>query len=144
MTRGPKPTPTNLVAFSGGKSRTANKVKEREKNGPREFDISIPAPPDDLPKKGISIWNDTATKLAKMRVMTEADTSALEMFVYSWLRWKDATKKVEDTSILIVSPNNYPIQNPALAIANKAQEQCLKILTEFGLTPSSRTRVNRE
>jgi P27 family predicted phage terminase small subunit len=42
---------------------------------------------------------------------------------------------------MVRSPSGYPIQNPMLAIANKAQEQCLKILAEFGLTPSSRSRI---
>ena len=144
MTRGPKPTPTNLIAFTGGKQRTAKKVKDREQRGAVEFDVSVPPPPDDMPERGKTIWLETATKLAKLRVMTEADTAALELYVHSWMRWKDATKQIADTSLIIMSPKNYPLQNPLLPIANKAQEQCLKILTEFGLTPSSRTRVNRE
>ena len=35
-----------------------------------------------------------------------------------------------------------PMQSPYLAIANKAMEQMRAMLTEFGMSPSSRTRVH--
>jgi len=48
---------------------------------------------------------------------------------------------VREMGMIVKSPKGYPIQNPFLAIANKAQRTCMDILTEFGMTPSSRTRV---
>lgn len=41
---------------------------------------------------------------------------------------------------VVKSPSGYPIQSPYLAIANKAHEQMTKLLAEFGMTPSSRSR----
>mgnify|MGYP002683875676 CR=1 FL=1 len=43
--------------------------------------------------------------------------------------------------LLIKAPSGYPIQNPYLAIANRAMENCYKYLQQFGLSPSARTRV---
>jgi len=42
---------------------------------------------------------------------------------------------------VIKSPSGFPIQSPYLAIANKAMDQMTKLLTEFGMSPSSRTCV---
>ena len=42
---------------------------------------------------------------------------------------------------MVKSPNGFPIQSPYLAVANKAMEQMRAMLTEFGMSPSSRTRV---
>jgi P27 family predicted phage terminase small subunit len=43
--------------------------------------------------------------------------------------------------MLVKSPSGYAIQNPWLSIANKAFDQMMKLMTEFGMTPSSRSRV---
>lgn len=44
---------------------------------------------------------------------------------------------------MILSPEKkIPLQSPYLVIANKAMGQMIKILVEFGRTPSSRSRVH--
>ena len=141
---GPRPTPTNLLPFTKGKNRSKKQIAERAKNGAVEPSVSTPPAPETLTEEGAAHWNKTAKTLAGLRVMSAADVDALTIYIESWMRWQEATESVKTTGLLIRAPSGYPIQNPMLAIANKAQEQCLKILTEFGLTPSSRTRVNRE
>ncbi len=73
--------------------------------------------------------------------MTESDVDALAVYCVNWIRWQDANEKVREMGMIVKSPKNFPMQNPYLAIANKAQRECVGIMTEFGLTPSSRTRV---
>lgn len=132
-----------MLKFSGGKDARAE-VKRREKEGAIEPEVVIPKPAPGLTAAGRKRWNEVATILAGMRVMTSADVDALQFYVESWLRWRKATNKVRKDGEVILSPKKYPIQNPWLAIANKAQDQCNKYLIEFGLTPSARARVNRE
>jgi P27 family predicted phage terminase small subunit len=119
-------------------------MRDRAENGVIEPPIKVPEPPEHLSEAMRKHWIDTAEKLARMRVMTDADRDALLMYVESYDRWRSASRDLAKSSYLIMSPNGYPIQNPLLAIVNKSQEQCLSILREFGLTPSSRSRVNRE
>jgi len=107
-------------------------------------EVTIPDPPDYLVDEEIDIFVTTAGKLARMRVMTEADVDALAIYCVNFFRWKEATQKVREIGMIIKSPKGYLIQNPYLAIANKAQKCCMDILTEFGLTPSSRTRVQSQ
>ena len=137
-----RPIPSNIRQFTGGK-RGADAIAKEKNLRAVEPSVEIPPAPEGMTDEGKAHWVDTATKLAGMRVMSKADTDALHMYIESWLRWNEATDMVRQSGLIIRSPKNYPIQNPALAIANKAQEQCLKILTEFGLTPSSRTKIDR-
>ena len=54
----------------------------------------------------------------------------------------NAERNLKKYGEVILSPDKkFPVQSPYLAIANKAIEQMLKILIEFGMTPSSRSRV---
>jgi len=105
--------------------------------------VSIPDAPDYLEPDEQTIFLDTAGKLARMRVMTEYDVDALAIYSVNFVRWKEATARLHDMGLMVRSPNNFPMQNPYLSVANSAQKECLRILTEFGLTPSSRTRVNK-
>ena len=42
------------------------------------------------------------------------------------------------------TPNGYIQQRPEVAIANKAQERMLAAAKELGLTPASRSRMNKQ
>ncbi len=106
-------------------------------------EVAAPDPPDYLEPEEAKIFAATADKLAKMRVMTEADVDALAIYAVNFSRWLEATDKLRDSGLIVRSPNDYPMQNPYLSIANAAQRECLRILAEFGLTPSSRTRVQK-
>ena len=136
-TSGQKPTPRNLRLIQGV---TPGRMNDQEP----EVEVAVPNVPRFLKGHERRCFRSTAIKLAKMRVMTEADVDALTMYAVNFVRWKEATDTIRKAGMIIKSPKNYPIQNPYLAIANKAQKVCLDILCEFGLTPSSRTRVKKE
>jgi phage terminase small subunit len=42
---------------------------------------------------------------------------------------------------MIKSPTGFPIQSPYLAIANRQAEIMMRIASEFGFTPASRSRI---
>jgi len=103
--------------------------------------VCAPDPPEHLTDVEADKFREVAHKLARMRVMSDADVDALGVFAVNWVRYLDANAKVREMGLIVKSPNNYPIQNPFLAISRQSEKTCLSILTEFGLTPSSRTRV---
>ena len=82
-----------------------------------------------------------AEGLARLNVYTEWDDSALAAYAEAYARWRDATAKLQKTSLIIKTEKGNIIQNPLVGIANKAAEMMHRYLTEFGLTPSSRTRI---
>jgi P27 family predicted phage terminase small subunit len=48
---------------------------------------------------------------------------------------------VQKTGAVVKAPSGYPILNPHLAVANQAYTRMKAMLVEFGMTPSSRTRL---
>jgi phage terminase small subunit len=44
---------------------------------------------------------------------------------------------------MVKSPSGYPIQSPYVAIANRQAEIMMRIASEFGFTPASRSRISR-
>lgn len=133
-TRGPKPKPSNIRPFTGGKSKSAT--------GAIEPPVEMPEPPSHLSPCEAAHFNRTAKFLAEMRVMTAADVDALTMYAESYEVLRLARKTISEVGLYEVSPKNgYHIQHPALGIANAAQDRCMKILAEFGLTPSARARL---
>jgi phage terminase small subunit len=42
---------------------------------------------------------------------------------------------------MIKSPNGYPAQSPYLATVNRQAEIMMRIASEFGFTPASRSRI---
>jgi phage terminase small subunit len=43
---------------------------------------------------------------------------------------------------MIKSPSGYPVQSPYVAIANRQAEIMMRIASEFGFTPVSRSRIS--
>jgi P27 family predicted phage terminase small subunit len=73
--------------------------------------------------------------------MTEIDGAALALYCQAWARWIEAEQNLVRYGVVVKSPSGFPMQSPFLAIANKAMEQMTRLLAEFGMSPSSRTRV---
>jgi phage terminase small subunit len=42
---------------------------------------------------------------------------------------------------MVKSPRRYPMQSPDIAIANRQAEIMMRIASEFGFTPASRSRI---
>ena len=73
--------------------------------------------------------------------MTAVDGTALALLAVPLARFWDAKKQVDKLGAVVKTANGNLIQNPYLPVMNKAWEQVVKLLTEFGMTPSSRSRV---
>jgi P27 family predicted phage terminase small subunit len=52
-----------------------------------------------------------------------------------------ATDRGQKYGIIVKSPNGYPVQSPYIAIANRQAEIMMRIASEFGFTPASRSRI---
>jgi P27 family predicted phage terminase small subunit len=93
-------------------------------------------------------WERIIPQLLRFRLIAELDTASLSLYCQAYGRWQQAEKSIADMAaktsgdgMLIKAPSGYPIQNPYLAIANRAMEDCNKYLQAFGLSPSARAKV---
>jgi len=133
---GRKPLPTNVKIFRG----TQRKGRANE-NEPSYGPADMP-PPDFLEGEARKEWIETCPRLVASGVMRNIDVNALAMYCESYGRWREALVEVKKNGMLIAAPSGFPMQNPYLPIANKAYEQMLKLAAEFGMTPSSRSKVS--
>ena len=100
--------------------------------------------PEGLSDEAQKQWSRVAPMLEQAGILTEIDADALELYCEAYARWRHANAQIAKFGVVVKSPNaNFPIQSPYLAISNKAFEQMRQIIAEFGMTPSSRTRVSR-
>lgn len=132
--RKPKPTHLKLLAGNPGK-RTLNAGEPK----PR---ASIPRCPSHLSPEAKAEWKRMARRLHGLGLLTELDGTALAIYCQAYGRWVAAEQKLREFGPVIKSPGGMPMQSPFLAIANRAIEQVRSLMTEFGMTPSSRSRIS--
>ena len=133
--KGRPPTPTALKKMAGTlRPSRANRAEPTPKTG-------TPKPPTDLDDRARAQWDYYAPLLSACKVLTLADRECLACYCVAAGRRAQAEEELSKHGPVVKSPSGYPIQNPFLAIANKAMEQMLKWGQELGLSPSSRTRI---
>lgn len=128
------PVPTALRILRGNPGRRP--LPENEPTPEPGADM-----PDDLSPGAAKHWSKVAKQLDDAGVLTQMDGMALALYCETYARWKHANDQVVKFGPVVKAPSGFPIQSPFLAIANKAHNQMVKLLIEFGMTPSARTRV---
>ena len=138
MTTGRKPLPTNLKLLKG----TVNTTREKGKNEPKPKTENIRMPAG-MPASARRHWKPLLRMLRDAGIMTVADTVALEALCIVYARWREANEAIAESGLLVRDQGRrLPKLNPYVRIANQSFDQLKSMLAEFGMTPSSRTRVN--
>lgn len=91
-----------------------------------------------------AVWMDLVPQLIRAGAATNIDSYALEMLVNKWCDYKEAQDKLDDLGQIIRSPNGYPQLSPYYSVAKSAFSDFGKLMTEFGMTPASRTKIKVE
>ena len=133
--RKPKPIAMKKLAGNPGKRPLGNVPQ------PPVPDYT-PRVPRHLNYEGKREWRRIVKLLLELGLYSEVDRAALAMYCQVWGRWVEAERKLaKDGEILTSKGTGNSYQNPWLHVANKTWDQMRKILAEFGLTPSSRSRL---
>lgn len=133
MQRGPKPVPTKLKLARGSR-RPINLDEPKPK-------VARPRCPSHLSDSAKAEWRRISPILAREGLLTHLDGAALSLYCDAFAVWMEAKQKAAETSLVVTTQKGNVIMNPYVGIANTAAKQMLAILVEFGMTPSSRTRV---
>jgi P27 family predicted phage terminase small subunit len=133
--RGPAPKPTAIKRLEGNPGK--RKLNEAE---PKPM-MGAPECPDYLDDVAKKEWGRLTTILTAMRVLTEADYIALANLCQAYSTLMDAQRQLNKTGILYKTKSGYIQQSPLLGIIHTQTTIVNNLLREFGLTPSSRTRV---
>jgi len=137
MTKGRKPKPTHLKIVSG-----TDQPCRMNPDEPKPKKDKVKMPPG-LTPKAQKQWKYIVKELVDCGVMTNLDVHALRLYCEAWARYSDAAELLQKSSLITKTPNGLLMQNPVIPIMNKAFEQMMRILPEFGATPASRTKVSR-
>ena len=103
-----------------------------------------PAIPDCLPELGEVAkreWDRLVGELATLRIITNLDRAALAAYCNAYALWAGSIESIQKYGTMVKSPNGYPVQSPYIAIANRQAEIMLRIASEFGFAPASRSRI---
>lgn len=87
-------------------------------------------------------WDRLAGELGKLKLLTNLDRAALAAYCGAYALWAEATEAIQTYGSMVKSPSGYPIQSPYVAIANRQAEIMMRIASEFGFTPASRSRIS--
>lgn len=127
MKRGPKPIPTAELKLRG--SRWANGRPDEPQAPPLS---ELPPCPDFVGEPGGEMWAELGPRLIARGVMTEWDLRAFAVACASWTRYVVMSGNEREAGVTM---------GPACRSLDSAFDKVLKMLREFGLTPSSRSQV---
>ena len=133
---GRKPKPTHLRLLQGNPGKRPLNVNEPKPS------LDIPNPPEHLNEVGRKEWTRLAEQLQRLGLLTSVDWTAFAAYCTVFSRWVDAEEALKKTGPVVKSPSGYPIISPFYTVANQSLQQIRSYLTEFGMTPASRSRIS--
>lgn len=132
MTRGRKPTPTALKLVRGDAPERINYDEPQPADG-------VPTCPSRQPEVR-KVWDYTVAQLKTMRVITMADRDILVAYCEAVVQHHVANEMLANDG-LVVDTRIGPRAHPAIKIARDSAAHIKAFGVEFGLSPSSRTRI---
>lgn len=133
--RGRKPKPTAVKELEGNPGHRALNEKE-----PKPEPVALECPAH-LEGEARAEWNRVVKELKKLKIISRLDRAALAVACSAWGDYVKACKRLKIEGEVIISDNGGLYQNPWLAIKKRSMDQVQKFYAEFGMTPSSRSRI---
>ena len=146
MARGRPAKPTALKLLEGNSGKRALNTNEPKP----ELFSTVPDPPKILGRIGKTEWKRLATELCRLRLLSVLDLTMLEVYCESYEQYRQAEKALADHfkehkkyTVLYTNKAGHENEIPhsALRVRRDALDQMRSIGTEFGFTPSSRSRL---
>lgn len=158
--RGPKPLPSNVHYLKGNPSKKpAGQLMDS-----LQPEIDIPGCPPHLFQEAKKEWKRITPELKRYGLISKLDRSALALYCQSWAMlvyaeqqlkraMQIAERKKDEVEargeewtggdgMVVITTNGNMVYSPYWVMANRAREQVDKFQANFGLSPSSRGRVN--
>ena len=136
--RGRKPKPTFLKLVQGNPGK--RKLNAAEPVAPP----AIPVPPTWLSEAARLEWERSAPLLKDAGLLSNLDRNAFATYCQTYARLMEAEEQLRKFGLIVKSPTGHVRQSPFLAVVNKCVAQMALLGAEFGLTPSSRSRVKAD
>jgi P27 family predicted phage terminase small subunit len=132
---GRKPKPVELRIIEG--NRGHRKIPE---NTPKPTPVRPDRPGWLLPYAKRE-WSRVVPVLEKLGLLTELDRGVLAAYCQAWARFKQAEDVLNKQGFVTVTDKGNVVQRPEVSISRNAVQTMIKCAAEFGMTPSSRGRI---
>lgn len=136
--RGRKPKPTALKVLEGNPGKRQLNDKEPKPKS------KAPTCPKWLEDEARKEWRRMAKQLEGLGVLTEIDMTAFAGYCQAYARWKEAEEFISKHGAIVKTPSGYWQQVPQVSIAQTYLKIMNRFCEQFGLTPSSRSRIITE
>ena len=129
-----KTKPEGLKEITSSVHKQAPRTKETKP-------VRILECPPELGPLARKEWDRIVGELTSLGVLSSFDRGPLAAYCNAYALWIEAMEGVQKFGTMIKSPNGYPTQSPYLATVNRQAEIMMRIASEFGFTPASRSRI---
>lgn len=85
-----------------------------------------------------------AKQMEQLGILTEIDMAAFAGYCQAYARWKEAEEYISEHGTIMKTPSGYSQQVPQVSIAQTYLKIMNRFCEQFGLTPSSRSRIVAE
>jgi P27 family predicted phage terminase small subunit len=81
-------------------------------------------------------------RLSALGLLTELDGGLLALYCDAYARWVVASRGLQKHGLLVKGrTNREPVKSPYAVLVDHAFDRMVKIALEFGMSPSSRSRI---
>lgn len=136
MTAGRPRKPTKMHIYNGTDRPCRRNENEPQPDSPDE----LQDPPEYLPERAKEEWYRMGKILHEAGLLTVLDYTEFRNYCLAESHIVEAEKKM-GSEFVTIGAKGTEIQNPLMAIINKSMELSHKFLVEYGMTPSSRTKI---
>jgi len=135
--RGPPKTPAAVL-----KCRQTFRKDRHSDDVDASVKAAMPQPPAHLDETARAAWKKLGPKLVKAGLLTELDGMGMEVLCQAYSGTVDTTRLLAEGELIVyVGENATPMANPLVGIIAKNLATLKWALTQFGLTPASRTGI---
>ena len=135
--KGARPKSTALKLLSGNPGgRPLNWSEPRP-------ELCIPEPPSELVgnARAKAEWDFISKQLYDLGLLSGIDKAALAAYCLCYSRWLAAEDHIKENGLVLKDGHGGFKKNPAASIASSALREMRAFIIEFGMSPSSRTRL---
>lgn len=144
--RGPKPMPANIHVLRGNPSKLpASKLLDGV-----HPPVEIPACPGHLQDEAKKEWRRISAELLALGLISKIDRAALSAYCAAWAEMVSAERKIAELNAsdpesmpgcVLTTSTGYQQLSAWVILRNKALDRMMRLASEFGMSPSSRSRV---
>jgi P27 family predicted phage terminase small subunit len=138
-----------MTEITVAKKRNEGCASKEESSGPEKRPVPAEEPkpvsvvecPPELSPIARQEWDRVAPELSAANRLTPFDRGPLAAYCTAYALWLEAVDGLQRYGTVMKSPNGHPVQSLYLSIVNRQVEIMIRIASEFGFTPASRSRL---